>query len=555
VKLNNFMKKLKIGILTNNLVSPIWVVEALEALERDNVIEVSALIIPEEDVVRQRGKFKILLGSAILYRIYYLLDRFFSRVPRHPFNKVFFLDFFSEAIVVKVKTRKTRYREYFDDLSLMDIKALELDVLLCRGFTILSGDILRAAKYGVFSFHHGDNRINRGSPALFWEMYFKQKTAGVILQILTEELDNGIVLERSSTGIRSVSFSKNLSLHYWKSSKMLERSLRKLQKFGERYINDKKNSNSKNLVSFYCHPIYKHPSNNVVFFHVLGIIKTTLTKKIKSFFKSKEKWRIMISLAQDGRIETNLWKYKYLNIPSPNNVADPFVVYKDGYYYIYFEEWKLERGGFISCVKVDSVGEVLNYYKSVLSGAWHFSFPSTYEENDELYIIPEISESGKVIIYRCVNFPDQFQIHSEILTGVECFDPHIYKFGELYCLFVNQKENKDISSYEECFLYCSNSLEGPWTNELISPISSDIANSRPAGNILETNGGLFRVTQNCEERYGYAVNVNKIISMNQNHYEEESWAIIEPNFNPNIQGVHTFNTSHGCSVIDVCLKQ
>lgn len=549
------MKKLKIGILTNHLVSPIWVVEALRVLERDNVIEVSALITPEDDVVRNRGKLKVLLGSAILYRIYYLLDRFLARVPRHPFNKVFFLDFFSEAQVIKVKTRKTKYREFFEDLSLNDIKALELDVLLCRGFTILSGDILKASKYGVFSFHHGDNRINRGSPALFWEMHFRQKSAGVILQILTEELDNGIVLERSSTGIRSISFSKNLSLHYWKSSKMLERSLRKLQKFGDKYINEKKDDNLKNSLNFYCHPIYKHPSNAVVFFHSLRIIKESITKKIKSIFKHKEKWRIMIAFTKESRIETNLWKYKYLNIPSSNNVADPFVVYKDGYYYIYFEEWKLERGGFISCVKVDDLGEVLNYYEAVLSGPWHFSFPSIYEENGEIFIIPEISDSGKVIIYRCVNFPNQFQVHSEILTGVKCFDPHVYKFGELYCLFVNQKEHSDISSYEECFLYFASNLEGPWVNELISPISSDIANSRPAGNILETNEGLFRVTQNCEERYGYAVNVNKIISMNLDHYAEESWAIIEPNFNSKIQGVHTFNTSHGCSVLDVCLKK
>jgi hypothetical protein len=41
----------------------------------------------------------------------------------------------------------------------------------------------------VWSYHHGDNEFYRGGPPHFWELYEKAPLSGVILQVLTEELD------------------------------------------------------------------------------------------------------------------------------------------------------------------------------------------------------------------------------------------------------------------------------------------------------------------------------------------------------------------------------
>jgi methionyl-tRNA formyltransferase len=46
----------------------------------------------------------------------------------------------------------------------------ELGVLLRFGFNILSGEILTVARYGVWSYHHGDNDYYRGGPPHFWEL-------------------------------------------------------------------------------------------------------------------------------------------------------------------------------------------------------------------------------------------------------------------------------------------------------------------------------------------------------------------------------------------------
>jgi hypothetical protein len=84
----------------------------------------------------------------------------------------------------------------FSGADIDQIKSLDLDVLIRCGNSILRGEILNAAKFGVWSFHHADNRINRGGPAGFWEVYYQDDTTGFTIQKLTEELDGGDVMMR-----------------------------------------------------------------------------------------------------------------------------------------------------------------------------------------------------------------------------------------------------------------------------------------------------------------------------------------------------------------------
>ena len=93
--------------------------------------------------------------------------------------------------------RKTRFCDYLSDEDVSRIRAANVDVLLRFGFRILKGPILRAAKHGVWSYHHGDNQVNRGGPAGFWEVMLNRPTTGSVLQILNEDLDNGRVIYRS----------------------------------------------------------------------------------------------------------------------------------------------------------------------------------------------------------------------------------------------------------------------------------------------------------------------------------------------------------------------
>ena len=100
--------------------------------------------------------------------------------------------------------KKADFYKIFWSFSLEKIKSIKkynLDVLIRFGFKILRGKILKSSKYGVWSYHHGDNNENRGGPAGYWEVFEGHHITGSVLQILNEDLDNGQILYRSFSAI------------------------------------------------------------------------------------------------------------------------------------------------------------------------------------------------------------------------------------------------------------------------------------------------------------------------------------------------------------------
>src|SRR5690606_27047075 len=89
-----------------------------------------------------------------------------------------------------------KHREALGQDAIDFIKAAHPDFILRFGFGILAGEVLRCAKYGVWSYHHGDPSEFRGQPPGFWEMVTKSPVTGAVLQVLSDELDGGGVLHR-----------------------------------------------------------------------------------------------------------------------------------------------------------------------------------------------------------------------------------------------------------------------------------------------------------------------------------------------------------------------
>lgn len=105
--------------------------------------------------------------------------------------------------------RRGRYSQYFSPADVEAIRDFRLDFVLRFAFDIIRGDILTAARYGIWSFHHGDERSFRGRPAGFWEIYNREPVTGAILQRLTDRLDAGIVLRRGHFATIADSWIRN----------------------------------------------------------------------------------------------------------------------------------------------------------------------------------------------------------------------------------------------------------------------------------------------------------------------------------------------------------
>lgn len=75
------------------------------------------------------------------------------------------------------------------------------DVVVHFKVGILQGEILTRPEYGVLSFHHGDIRRYRGTPAGFWEFIHNAPRGGVTLQRLTSKLDAGYIVTFKSVDL------------------------------------------------------------------------------------------------------------------------------------------------------------------------------------------------------------------------------------------------------------------------------------------------------------------------------------------------------------------
>ena len=98
------------------------------------------------------------------------------------------------------------------------IRKYELDFVLRFAFGIIRGDILQSARYGVWSFHHGDELRYRGGPPCFWEIYRGDPVSAAILQRLTDRLDGGIVLRKGFLRTIDYSYARTIDQLYFESS-------------------------------------------------------------------------------------------------------------------------------------------------------------------------------------------------------------------------------------------------------------------------------------------------------------------------------------------------
>jgi hypothetical protein len=149
--------------------------------------------------IKKRGLWKTLakVGFAVIARAEKILfarsAKYAPYFKRHDLGK-----FQAEQLVVEPRVSKSGFVYRYSDADLEAIRSHDLDVLIRGGSGILRGGILTVCRFGIVSFHHANNKLNRGSPPGFWEVYHREPSTGFVIQKLSEELDGGDVLSRGA---------------------------------------------------------------------------------------------------------------------------------------------------------------------------------------------------------------------------------------------------------------------------------------------------------------------------------------------------------------------
>lgn len=522
---------IRIGLLLDNTQIQAWQAEALKQIICTGHAEFDLLICNQTP--KSSGN-----NSSIFYRIYRKVDRILFKGKQDAFDTVAIsevLDFFIPTL--KVKPIQKKYRDIFPAEAIEQIKSHDLDILLCFGFRILSGEILNVPKHGVWSYHHGDPSVYRGGPPAFWEVMKALPVTGVVLQRLTEKLDQGQVIYQSFTQTNPLSVQRNANSLFWLSSIFVSRVIREIQQLGwEAWENGLRTVPSRSDS-----PLWKPPGNWQLLPFMFQLIGRNCSRKLRESVK-KPHWTIgLYTSFQKGKVEElgpkliQEWEH-----PDPQNFywADPFPVLIGEKEFVLVEEFdKRNQKGRIVCLERSATGLQTH---PALEESWHLSYPFVWQENGKIFLIPESAEAGKVFLYQAIDFPTRWE-QKKVLLDAEAYDPTLIKSEGVYWLFVNLKAHPECSPFDELHLYFSESLEDPsWKPHPQNPIVSDVRKSRPAGNIFLQDGKLFRPAQDSGLRYGHRVHIQEIACLTKTAYVERTVQTLESETDF-AQGVHTYN--------------
>ncbi len=268
---------------------------------------------------------------------------------------------------------------------------------------------------------------------------------------------------------------------------------------------------------------------------------------------SYEQWFVAYKFPDRLDLAPGLVGFVKMLPPKDRFWADPFALRVNGEYYIFLEEY-LHRAkkGHISVVKLGPQGEAWSDPVKIIERDYHLSYPFVFSWNSDFYMVPESGANGTVEMYKCLSFPYEWQFEQVLIPDIRGADPTLTEIDGTWWMFVATKPYDVVAddNYMELSLFFADTPLGPWKPHRRNPVKSDTRSSRPAGSLFRRNGNLYRPAQDCSRKYGYAVSINRIVTLTRTDFAEVEVAKILPEWSTELTCCHTFNECDDLTVVD-----
>ena len=442
-------------------------------------------------------------------------------------------------ILVKPRISPSGFVYRYCDEDLAKIRSEGFDLLIRCGSGILRGGILESARLGILSFHHGDNRINRGGPPGFWEVCHGWSTTGFVVQRLTEELDGGDVLLRGFVPTQT-SHQSNCALLYEKSHLQLRALLLRIAANGalppaEAHVP-------------YSSRLYTTPRAGEIARYLLRRASRSVAARLRDKLHVRERWGVCF--VKSDWPDAAFWRGRRIATPPGRFLADPFVATREGRTCVFVEDYSYSASkGRITAFEL---GEPEPRELGVaLEEDFHLSFPFLFEYQGALFMCPESGAARQIRIYRCVQFPLQWQLERIAMSAVSAVDSMIFPHGGLWWLLTNLSEGAAVDHSAELHVFSARDpLNDQWQPHPRNPVRNDPLFGRNAG-LLRQRDGLVRVCQSqgfCS--YGAGANLMRIVRLDREEFVEQPICQLTPGFLPGAHGTHHLHSNGVYSVWD-----
>jgi hypothetical protein len=522
--------------MCNGRTLPAWQARTLALLQEIPEVEISQLIIP--DVQHSSSKLGRLIGDPkhLLWNLYnktYIQRR--SAASRG-FNLSKELAHVPEMRCRTIPVGKFGERLADDDIA--RLRGLDLDVIIRFAFGILKGPILEVARYGVWSFHHGDEREYRGQPPGFWEMVDREPTVGTILQRITERLDGGAVLHRGKFRVTPHSYRRTRDEAFMGAVEFPATAVRRILSGDLSKVTEPPSLTDA--------PLRRSPGNIVMMRFLLSLLANFFSTQWNGLARAS-KWTIgIIDRPIHELLESSPGRIKWLKESAAGTyLADPFPDPSGNSSYVLVEDYDHNtHRGVISAVDLDGDGKA----RVVLDTGVHASYPFLFENGGWMYCVPETFQAEETRLYRTKTFPEDWELAGTILDGLRVLDPTIFHYQNRWWLLCTLD---GAGANTKLYAFHAGAISGPWEPHLLNPIKTDISSSRPGGVPFVHNGDLYRPAQDSSHSYGGAVVINKIETLTPTNFLEHEVQRIHPVADGKYPaGIHTLSGAGAITVVD-----
>jgi hypothetical protein len=254
-------------------------------------------------------------------------------------------------------------------------------------------------------------------------------------------------------------------------------------------------------------------------------------------------------------VPADLQGFTRLMPPKDRDWADPFVIEKNGRYFVFFEELPYaDRKAHISMIELDRSGR-MSAPQRVLEADYHLSYPFLFEHEGQLYMVPESGRNRSVELYRCVDFPHAWRLERVLIDGLRLVDATIHRGPDRWWMFANSAAGQSRVFDDELHLFHADRLLGDWKPHPKNPVKSDARSSRPAGRLFEREGALYRPAQICVPRYGAGLSLQRVTKLTPQDYIERQVERILPPAGSDLFGLHTLNRAGDLTVVDAFTRR